>query len=707
MDRSHLFRRLWLLTWCLCLGFAVVAVRLVYVQFINPHDVGSPGFPDQEVATMRPALRGEIRDASGVPLVQSRLAVVVRADPVRIGPFAADVARLAAPLLALPESEVLARLQPVPVPHTNLTVVTNGATVVTNREIGFRPRRSNVVATNVSPAVWDHLYAALQTNGFPARVELSAEQLRLRERVRAAREALPWWDAPRRLALHRNFLAEDRVLRRRIREVEKDIFPCRRKGLFPEFVQLRRYSQDELAAHVLGFTTNDHSAELSEPGLPPPIRGAQGLEQRCDSVLQGSPGIVTSRIVLGREYVPGRARDVEPVDGMTVLLSLDIRIQEAVERALDDAMTRLNPMSMSAIVVRPSTGDILALANRPTFNPNNRRGESLESFKNRALTESFEPGSTFKVVTWSAVLEEGKASLDEKIDCHGGRWVVPGTSRPIQDVEGHHMGWVTVEEAFANSSNVGAVQLGLRLQTNQFLKVIRDFGFLARTDIECAELSTNYSRAKGRPVLSYGESAGRLPSWDNLTPSSLPFGYGLRVTPLQTVMAVAAIANGGVLMKPRLVRQILSPDNRVVWEYPPQQVRRVVSSNTAALMVRAMRSVVDIGSGKAAALDDFEVAGKTGTAKLFINGVYNSANYYASFVGFFPANQPEVAIIVTADRPTTAGKAYYGGKACAPVFRQIASEVANVLQLTPTISRTNSAAGRDLGVGAAHLARQP
>ena len=160
-------------------------------------------------------------------------------------------------------------------------------------------------------------------------------------------------------------------------------------------------------------------------------------------------------------------------------------------------------------------------------------------------------------------------------------------------------------------------------------------------------------------------------------------------------------------MKPRLVRQILSPDNRVVWEYPPQQVRRVVSSNTAALMVRAMQSVVDVGSGKAAALDDFEVAGKTGTAKLFINGVYNSANYYASFVGFFPANQPEVAIIVTADRPTTAGKSYYGGKACAPVFRQIASEVANVLQLTPTISRTNSSAGRDPGAAAAHFARQP
>lgn len=710
MDRSLPFRRLWLLTWFLGAGFAVVAVRLVYLQVISPRETGTTGFVDPEVETKRPALRGQIRDANGIALVQSQLAVVVRADPVRIGPFASDVARLAAPLLEIPEAEILARLQPVYFPFTNVTVTTNGAVLATNQQVVMKPKRSNLVATNVSLAAWDHLFAALQTNDFVAERALKAEREQLKNRTRSARESLAWWDLPGRWMATRAARLAERDLRRTGRRLDKDVFPCRRKGLFPEYVHLRRYPQDQLAAHVLGFTTNDHSLKVQEPGLPPPMKGAQGLEQRCDAVLQGHPGILKARMLLGREYVPSRGRDVAPVDGMTVELTLDVRIQEAVEQALDEAMTRLNPMSMCAIVVRPSTGDILALANRPTFNPNQRRGETIEAFKNRALTESFEPGSTFKTVTWSAALNEGKTSLEEMINCHGGRWTIPGIGRVINDDQGHHLGVVTVEMAFANSSNVGAVQLALRLQTNQFLRYIRDFGFLARTDIECAEMWTNRVSVKNgvpRLGIGYGESAGRLPSWDRLTPSSLAFGYGLRVTPLQSVMAVAAIANGGVLMKPRLVKRLLTADNQVVWDYPPQAVRSVVSSNTAALMVRAMKKTVEEGSGRTAALDDFEVAGKTGTAKKAVGGKYNLTDYYATFVGFFPADQPEVVIIVTADQPTTAGKSYYGGKACAPVFREIASQVANVLQLAPTVVRTNATTAHLLSPRTATLAQQP
>lgn len=693
MDRSPQFRRLWLLTWGLGAGFAAVAVRLVYLQAIQPGDTKPRGGVEPEIVIKRPALRGEIRDATGTPLVQSRLAVVVRADPVQIGPFAPELARLAAPYLELPEAEILARLRPVMFPDTNWVVTLTGGRPTTNAEVVLKPRRSNLVATNISLAAWDQLFAALQTNDFPGQVKLRRERDLLRERTRREHAAVPWWDLPARWTARREASAAERAVQRELRLLRRDLLPCRRKGLFPEFVHLRQYPQDHLAAHLLGFTTNDFNPASHEAGLPIPMRGAQGLEHRANEVLQERAGLVKMRLLLGREYVPSRLRDVPARDGNTLLLSLDLRIQEAVERALDEAVERLNPSSMCAIVVRPSTGDILALANRPTFNPNQRRGTPLEAFKNRALTESFEPGSTFKLVTYSAVLNEGRATLEEPIDCHGGRWVIPGIGRTINDDQSHHLGVVSVEEAFAHSSNVGAVALSLRLQTNQFLRYIRDFGFLARTGIECAEISTNWVTGKdGRPrmVLSHGESGGRLPSWDRYTPSSLAFGYGLRVTPLQSVMAAAAIANDGVLMKPRLVRRILTPGGQLVWENPTQAVRTVVSPETAALMVRALCAVVDSGSGKSAALEDFEVAGKTGTAKLTVNGRYTGTDYYASFVGFFPAHRPEVAIIVTADRPTTAGKAYYGGKACAPTFRAIASEIANILQLTPTVLRSNT-----------------
>ena len=710
MDRSHHFRWLWFLTWGLCAGFSVVAVRLVHLQLISPQDSTPSGPGEPEVVMNRPALRGEIRDASGITLVQSRLAVVVRADPVLLGPFSEDVARIAAPILALPESEVLSRLQPIYFPYTNLVVLTNGPVVSTNRQVVTRARRANMVATNISVEAWDRLMAALDTNRFTAEIALRAEREQLKERQRVHRETLAWWNLPARWQVHRAELAESKGLRIRKRDLDQAAAQCRRRGFFPEYVHLRRYPQDQLAAHVLGFTTNDTSVDLQDRGLPPPMRGAQGLEQRCDAILQGKPGILRTRMVHGREYVPSRGRDLAPTDGMTVVLTLDVRIQEAVEQALDTAMERLNPASMTAIVVRPATGDILALANRPTFNPSNRKGESAGAFKNRALTESFEPGSTFKIVTWSAALNEEKATLSEMINCHGGHWPVPGIRRTIHDDQGHHLGIVSVEEAFANSSNVGAVQLALRLQTNQFLKYIRDFGFLARTDIECAERWTNrvvQKDGRANVVLNFGESAGRLPSWDGYTPSSLGFGYALRVTPLQSVMAVAALANGGVLMKPRLVRKVLTADGQPLWDYPPQAVRSVVRSNTAAMMVQAMRKAVEEGTGKTAALEDFEVAGKTGTARKSVGQTYDASHYYASFVGFFPANHPEVAIIVTADEPTTAGKSYYGGKACAPVFKEIASAVANVLQLAPTLIRTNDATA---SFGSPHhgvLARQP
>jgi len=710
MNRATSYRNLWVITWLIAGGLAIVAVRLTYIQLINPQEPTPFSSNDPEIKRIRPARRGEIRDANETVLVQSQLAVVIRADPVRLGPFATDVARLAATHLGLPEEGILARFRPVEFPRTKYVRVTNGGLITTNHQIVTRVLRSNLLATNVPPEVWDRLSAALRTNRFEIEKRLMAERSNLLARTQATLKSTPWWDLAARWRIGREQSVALRAIRRTIKLTETNLLECRDSGLYAEFFELRRYPYDHVAAHVLGFTTNKTDEPPRQKSLPVQLGGAQGIEQRFDEALLGKPGLVHGQMVGGREYVPLRERDIAAVDGLNVGLTLDIQIQDAVERALDEAVERLNPLAISAIVVRPDTGDVLAMANRPTFNPNDRslklikaNTNRMAAFKNRAINEPFEPGSTFKILTYAAVLNEGLASVTEMIDCHGGRWTVPGTRRVIHDDQGHVMNRVSVEDAFTKSSNVGAVLLGLRVPTNRFVQYIRDFGFLARTDIECGEqeLRSRVQSVLVRPgitnsvtnhFVAYGERSGAIPSWDGWTPSSLPFGYGLRVTPLQTVMAAAAVANGGVLMKPRLVRELRTADGRLVQEFPVQPGRRVIDTATAEQLVDLMEAAVNKGTGGQAALDDFEVAGKTGTAKKYVQGGYNATHYYGSFVGFFPAHKPVAAIIVTVDEPTTAGKSYYGGKAAAPVFRKIAVEIANVMKLAPTIQTTNSAA---------------
>lgn len=726
MTRAASYRNLWLITWLMAAGLAVVAVRLTYIQIINPQEPEPLSSNNPEVQRMRPARRGEIHDVNGTVLVQSQMATIIRADPVRLGAFAGDVARIAAPYLKTSESDLLARFRPVPFSSTRHSVTTNAGVVTTNTQVVQRVLRSNLVASNVPPEVWDHLSAALWTNRFEVELRMKADRSNIVAQALSAMEAAPWWDLPARWQISRDRAARLKVLRREERLLRTNLLECRNSGLYAEYVELRRYPYDHVAAHVLGFTTNRSDEVRGHRSLPVALGGAQGIEQRFDQALRGRPGMIKTQLVGGREYVPLRQRDVEPVDGLNVSLTLDVQIQDAVERALDAAVERLNPLAISAIVVRPETGDILALANRPTFDPNNRRliltsgaSNPMAAFKNRAINEPFEPGSTFKILTYAAVLNEGLASPEEMIDCHGGRWTVPGTRRVVRDDQGHYMNRVSVLEAFAKSSNVGAVALGLRVPTNRFVQYIRDFGFLSRTDIECGEQET---RLRVRPVVQspgvtnyvtnlvtlFGETPGVIPSWDGWTPSSLPFGYGLRVTPLHSLMAAAAVANGGFLMKPRLVRALETADGQLVREFPVQPGRRVLEPAAAEKMLALMEAAVEQGTGGAAALEEFEVAGKTGTAKKFVKGGYTSTHYYGSFVGFFPAHKPAAAIIVTVDEPTTAGKAYYGGKAAAPVFRQIALDIANVMKLAPTVMPTNAPAAMGSDLRAANqLVRQP
>ena len=692
MSTPNPTRRLWVIVAVYCAGFAVLAGRLVQVQVIQPASPAERSADATLRRVMKPAHRGAVLDVNSVPLVMSEFAVTVRADPAKLGAFTPEVARLAAPYLGIPEAEVAARLLPSTYQQTITNRITNGSVVTWKVGTVERIRHNNGVSTNLPLERWTALETFFTTNRFQRERELAGIRTGLTNAAAVAKRQTPWWDLLGRRRVSQGYREKLAPVVAELALVRSNANECRVAGLFPEFVELRSYPLDHRGAHVLGYTTNSSEQPAAGSRLPTRLLGATGIEQRFDRELQGSHGMMEIRRAGGRELVPLRERDIAPTDGMNIILSLDANAQAIVEDALDFGMETLHPKSLSAVVVRPRTGEILAMANRPTWNPNTRRKPSLEALQNRAIMQPAEPGSTFKIVTYSAALDLGVVRLDDMIDCEGGRWAVPGIRRTINDDQSDRFHSVTAEFAFARSSNVGAVKLGLKMGTNAMLGYIRDFGFTARTGIECGEeaMATRLVNGVPKQVAIRGEFGGAITGWDGYKPSSLPFGYGLFATPLQTAMAAAAIANDGVLMQPRLVRRLETADGQVVRQFEPKVVRRVIKSETAKLMTQAMRRVVVDGTGKQAAIADFDVAGKTGTTKKVDPEThqYSAKHFYASFVGFFPSDDPEVCIMITADEPSAAGKGYYGGKACAPIFSRIGQELASYLALQPK-ARTN------------------
>lgn len=683
--------------WCTICGFvavfAVLAGRLVQLQVIAPRQPGEHSADNTGYRIVRSGRRGSILDTHGVPLVLSRYNVTVRADPLKLGPYSAEIARLAAPILGLTEPEFLARLHPAPTGSP-----TNGAE---------RIRRNLGIATNVPLETWENLAQLLQTNRLSADLRLAMELTNAIHAVAVQKKQVPWWDIVHRREVSRIAGARLQELRSRYKVVHSNSVECLANGLYPEVFETRVYPREALAAHVLGFTTNGMPPPGADLRTPFPVHGAAGLEQRFDAELQGAAGILESYRFGNRELVPLRQREMSASEGLNIVLNLDANLQGMVEEALDYGEETLHPKALSIIVVRPRDGAVLALGNRPSFNPNSRHFSSLDALQNRAIMAPAEPGSTFKLVTYSAALEEGLVNLDSSINCEHGHWLPPGIKYPVHDDQGDHQDLTTVIEAFAHSSNVGASKLGLALGTNRFRDYIYRFGYLARTGIECGEegLYTRYVNGKPVQIPFHGEAGGGVVRWDAIAASRLPYGYGLFATPLQTCMAAAAIANQGVLMAPQLVRRLETSDGRVVREFKPVTVRRVIKPSTAQAMTKAMRQVVLGGTGKSAALEDYEVGGKTGTSKKVdpATHAYSSTLYYSSFVGFFPVDAPEICMMINADQPAAVGKAYYGGKACAPIFKRLAVGIAAYLALPPSLAHTNQASltlppGLDLAI---------
>jgi cell division protein FtsI (penicillin-binding protein 3)/stage V sporulation protein D (sporulation-specific penicillin-binding protein) len=428
------------------------------------------------------------------------------------------------------------------------------------------------------------------------------------------------------------------------------------RGIYFERDSTRIYPNGTMLCHVIGFTDFDH-------------RGIQGVESSMEEYLHGQDGyrfIEHNRA--GQEMVLYRGQERTPRNGYQVHLTIDLNLQNIVENEIDAAMREYSPQKATIILMRPQTGEILAMANRPAFDLNERSEAKPEQMKNRAIIDMMEPGSTFKIVTAAAALNEHKVRPDTTIFCENGIWNFGG--RPLHDHKAY--GELSVQDILVKSSNIGAAKLAISVGEQKFYEYIRRFGFGERTGIELP-----------------GEISGviRPPqSWSKISITRIPMGHEVGVTPLQMTVAMATIANGGKLVTPRIVKSITSEDGKTVSTFSPVVLRQVISPETARQIGNALRGVVsDRGTAAAAAVPGFTISGKTGTAqKVDPRGGYEQGKYVVSFIGYLPSDHPEfVGLVVLDDAHTTKPELNYGGRVAGPIFSHIAEKAARYLDLQP------------------------
>ena len=412
----------------------------------------------------------------------------------------------------------------------------------------------------------------------------------------------------------------------------------------------RFYPNKELAGHLLGYVGVDGN-------------GLEGLEWTYDSQIRGKPGTVLIHTDARRHVFSRFERP--PTTGSTIELTIDEYLQHVAERELRRGVMENHAAAGSVIIMNPRTGEILAMANEPTFNPNAYRQSGELERRNRAVQDLYEPGSTFKVITASAAIEERVMPVDTLIDTNPGQIRIG--SDVVHDTTNH--GVLSFEDVIVESSNVGAIKIGFKVGTGRLSRYVSLFGF---------------GHAVSRDFPS--ESPGIVwnpDRWTERALASVSMGYQIGVTPLQMVTAVSAIANGGELIEPRVIRAV-SQDNRR-YAVEPRVLRRAVSAETASVMTRIMEGVVERGTAEAARMAGYTIGGKTGTAAKLIDGRYSHSDYNASFVGFIPSRNPAVAIIVVIDSPHgPAG--YFGGPVSAPIFKRIAEPTLRYLGIGPTIN---------------------
>lgn len=610
MAGTQQLKRLALLGALLVSAFLCLGYRLADLQWLRHSELADLAAQNTDRTVIREPRRGDIRDVRGNQLATSVFVKTVCADPSLLTPHQREVAHAIAPLLELREADLFQRLQ---------------ARLQTNKLGVLSTNQYVVLKHNVTVEKWNDIQAAM-TN-----LDLGIDESLLTRTQRG---------------FYRNL---------------------RLKSIFTRPVddQLRVYPNGSLAAHVLGYTGITNREDLGIEVIE--TVGVAGVERTLNQMLTGVRGwreIETDH--RSREIVQNRVRNVEPRSGHHVCLTIDSGVQNIVEAELAEAFKKHSPVSVSSVVVRPRTGEILAMATLPNFDPNRvgtLRSNQFSVLRNRVISDMAEPGSTFKIVVVSGALNENLVTLRDPIDCEHGHFSFAG--KVLHDHESY--GTLSVEDVVAKSSNIGSAKVGIKMGEKRLYDYIRGYGFGKKTGIPLP-----------------GEIAGwtwPVEKWNKLSISRIPMGHEITATPLQMVMAMSAIANHGVLMRPMLIDRIEDDQGRLVAKYPPYQVRRVIGEEAAKTMLVALKKVATKdGTAKDAALEHYTVAGKTGTAQKPINGQYVKGKYFSSFIGFFPADEPELCISVVYDEPKNG---YYGGQTAAPVFRRIAERVAAYLKIRP------------------------
>jgi cell division protein FtsI (penicillin-binding protein 3) len=424
------------------------------------------------------------------------------------------------------------------------------------------------------------------------------------------------------------------------------------EGVATSYEPNRYYPQGQLAAQLIGFVGRDS-------------QGLEGVEMHYDNYLRGESGSsLVERDALGRRVLVQGVEEIQIPPGSDLQLTLDTSIQHLAEKELESAVAKYRAKAGVAVVIEPFTGEVLALANYPFFDPNNFARQSPNQWRNRAVADGFEPGSTFKTVLAAAALEEGIVGKEDLFYCENGKYSFAG--KIIHDT--HEHGWLSFAKIIQLSSNIGVTKVAEKLGKERYSKYIEKFGFGQPTGIDLP-----------------GETAGavrRAEKWAPIDLATHAFGQGVSVTPIQLVMAYGAVANGGFLMRPFIVRRAVAPDGRMLWENQPHVVRRVISEGAARTLTSILKGVVDDGgTGVMASVEGFDVAGKTGTAQKpdAAHGGY-SKKRVASFVGFVPAEAPRLVMAVIVDEPETN---VYGGAVAAPAFRNIAAASLQRLAVAP------------------------
>ncbi len=446
----------------------------------------------------------------------------------------------------------------------------------------------------------------------------------------------------RRYARIKRFVPED---------LATQIYEEKLTGVFLRDASVRYYPQGSFMCHVLGF--------VNYQGI-----GSAGIEQKMNSYLKGCSGVVEGQLnALRQELYLHRARFVPGKPGNDIELTLDQNVQHIVEKVLDSTMEEHHAKGAWCVIQRVRTGEILAMASRPNYDLNNFSTSGSDVRLNRAIGYVYEPGSTMKAVAIAAGLNEGLVTPDTVLDCEQGTWYYKG--KPLRDY--HPYGKLTVADGLKKSSNILTAKVALMLGNERLHSYLSAFGIGKQLGIDLP-----------------GEEGGIFhptSKWSSISPTRIPIGQGVAATALQMLGVYCTIANDGYLMRPHVVKRVTNCDGKVVYEAEPQVLARAIKPSTAATMRTLLARVTEEGgTGRRASVEGFSVAGKTGTAQKPIPGGYSDTAHVASFVGFLPAESPEIGIIVVVDEPQPI---HTGGRVAAPAFGSIANEVACCLEIQP------------------------